>query len=366
MPFRGRGLAAASVLMIVMRAFTVHSLTCHPTEYLINNECCPMCNSGSRVKTDCTEFRTTSCLPCTAGTFMDKPNGLKHCFPCRSCDPGSGLEVKQPCTLRSDTVCGAKEGFFCVEPTGSGCAEAQKHRSCDPGQHISRRGTASTDSECSACSRGTFSDGTSTSCQPHRQCEEENLQLIAAGTPSSDAQCGEKTSNQTGAIVGAVIGSLSLLLLLAALVWLVPYLKKKICQEQDTEESPVSTDSGVSFRDGSPKILVVNPEGKEKENLTVGAQCTDGEKEKEEKENVSQSFLLENRTDPTTHTEESPGVLNCDVNCCQRQNRLNRHFQLSLSSKVKQDGSQPMLSESPEESEEETLSVCSSAASRAV
>ncbi|KAM9752725.1 tumor necrosis factor receptor superfamily member 5-like isoform 2-T7 [Menidia menidia] len=229
MPFRGRGLAAASVLMIVMRAFTVHSLTCHPTEYLINNDCCPMCPPGNRVQMDCTKFRNGSCLPCTAGTFMDKPTGRRICFPCRSCDPGSGLEVQQPCTLRSDTVCGAKEGFFCVEPTGSGCAEAQKHRSCDPGQHISRRGTASTDSECSACSRGTFSDGTSTSCQPHRQCEEENLQLIAAGTPSSDAQCGGKTSNRTGAIVGAVIVLLSLSLLsLSALAGFVLYRKKKI------------------------------------------------------------------------------------------------------------------------------------------
>ncbi|KAM9752739.1 tumor necrosis factor receptor superfamily member 5-like [Menidia menidia] len=234
MILRGNLLAAASFLLVVMRTFIVPALSCHPSEYEAESGCCPMCYPGSRVQTDCTEFSSTSCLPCTSGTFMDKPNGLKHCFPCRSCDPGSGLEVKQPCTAWSDTVCGAKEGFFCVEPTGSGCAEAQKHRSCDPGQHISRRGTASTDSECSACSRGTFSDGTSTSCQPHRQCEEENLQLITAGTPSSDAQCGGKRSRQMGVIVGALI---FFVILSAALAGFVLYRQKKISKKRGNKET---------------------------------------------------------------------------------------------------------------------------------
>ncbi|KAM9752710.1 tumor necrosis factor receptor superfamily member 5-like isoform 1-T3 [Menidia menidia] len=328
MPFRGRGLAAASVLMIVIGSFSVKALTCHPFKYKTGNRCCGMCGPGERVKSECNDLKMTSCIPCTAGTFMDKLTELKRCFPCRSCDPVLNLEVKQPCTAWSDTVCGAKEGFFCVEPTGSGCAEAQKHRSCDPGQHISRRGTASTDSECSACSRGTFSDGTSTSCQPHRQCEEENLQLIAAGTPSSDAQCGGLTFRQTGAVIGSL---LLLLLSSAALVVSVLYHKKKIHLKRYTQESRRSSDSGVSFRDETPKILVVNPEGEaEKENLTVGAQCTDGEKE--EKENVTQSLLKVDRTGQTTRKRSPRGsidsgvsfrvcafsvfFLNWDVNCC--------------------------------------------------
>ncbi|KAM9751297.1 tumor necrosis factor receptor superfamily member 5-like isoform 1-T3 [Menidia menidia] len=230
MILRGNLLAAASFLLVVMGVFTVPALSCKELEYEAESRCCPMCFPGSRVRSDCTEFSSTSCLPCTSGTFMEKPNAMKQCVPCRNCDPGSGLEVQQPCTAWSDTVCGAKEGYYCSNTTGSGCAEAQKHRSCDPGQHISRRGTASTDSECSACSRGTFSDGTSTSCQPHRQCEEENLQLITAGTPSSDAQCGGKRSRLTGAIVGAVF---VFILSLAALAVFVLYRQKKIFQKRD-------------------------------------------------------------------------------------------------------------------------------------
>ncbi len=47
-----------------------------------------LCSTGSRVKTDCTEFRSTSCLPCIESTFMNQPTGLKQCFPCTSCVAG--------------------------------------------------------------------------------------------------------------------------------------------------------------------------------------------------------------------------------------------------------------------------------------
>ncbi|XP_072223870.1 tumor necrosis factor receptor superfamily member 14-like isoform X1 [Leuresthes tenuis] len=204
-------LCSNSSQMIVMRAFTVHTLTCHPSQYKTEDRCCPLCPPGSRIKSDCTEFRSTSCLPCTDGTFMDKHNGLKHCVSCTTCD--SGLTVKQTCTATSDTVCETMEGFFCVDPRKSGCAEAQKHKSCNLGQYISRRGTTSTDTECSDCSNGTFSDGTLTSCQQHTQCESEQLQLIKAGTSSSDAECGEKSSSVTAIVSVLVVFVLSLIAL---------------------------------------------------------------------------------------------------------------------------------------------------------
>lgn len=65
-------------------------------------------------------------------------------------------------------------------------------------------GTASTDTECSDCSSGTFSDGTFHSCQPHTQCHSLNLQQITAGTSAADAQCGEGSVNVPAAVGGAV------------------------------------------------------------------------------------------------------------------------------------------------------------------
>ncbi|KAF6723599.1 Tumor necrosis factor receptor superfamily member 14 [Oryzias melastigma] len=155
------------LLMMLMRIYGVP--LCRPTEYEINGECCPMCPPGSRVQRDCTEFTSTSCVPCVEGTYNEKSNGRKYCTPCTLCDPGSGLKVKLECTLTSDSVCEPQDGFFCLDWSSKSCGAAQKHSSCKGGQYISQRGTASTDTECSDCSTGTFSDGTGTSCQPHTQ-----------------------------------------------------------------------------------------------------------------------------------------------------------------------------------------------------
>uniref|UniRef100_A0A3Q1KDA9 TNFR-Cys domain-containing protein n=1 Tax=Anabas testudineus TaxID=64144 RepID=A0A3Q1KDA9_ANATE len=210
--------------ILVIKVFSGLTFTCHLAEYQIGNECCPMCLPGSRVRTDCTEFRSTSCRPCLEGTYMNKATGLKQCFPCTNCDEGSGLKIKRLCKTTSDTVCEPLEGFYCVDPSDNGCGAAQKHRSCEPGQYISQKGTASTDSVCSDCSDGSFSDGTFPSCRPHTQCETKNLQLLKPGTTSTDAECGEHSLNKT-IIWISVSASVVLIVISAAVVF---YFKDNI------------------------------------------------------------------------------------------------------------------------------------------
>ncbi|XP_051251252.1 tumor necrosis factor receptor superfamily member 14-like isoform X2 [Dicentrarchus labrax] len=205
MMFGRKPLTAAPLLILVMNIFRGHALQCHPSEYQRGNECCPKCLPGSRVKTDCTEFRSTSCLSCTEGTFINQPTVRTQCYSCTVCIAGSGLKIKTSCTTTSDTVCEPLEGFYCLDSTEDGCMSAQRHTLCQPGQYISQKGTALTDTECSDCSAGTYSDGTFPSCQPHTQCESMNL-LIKAGTVSTDAQCGEQSSQPTGIVIG-VVGS---------------------------------------------------------------------------------------------------------------------------------------------------------------
>ncbi|XP_061586267.1 tumor necrosis factor receptor superfamily member 5-like [Cololabis saira] len=205
-----------------MGALSVQTLTCPPYKYPTGNKCCPRCRPGYRVQTDCTESVTT-CLPCEDGTFLDKPNGLKQCHQCSNCDLGSGLKVKWPCSPASDTVCEPVDGFFCIS-TSPGCTAAQKHRSCGPGQYIRERGTASSDTECSDCSTGTFSDGTLTSCQPHTQCETKHPQVIKAGTAPTDAECGEQSST-TSILAGLVVFVVFLCLVVVALII---YYRKEI------------------------------------------------------------------------------------------------------------------------------------------
>ncbi|XP_062247213.1 tumor necrosis factor receptor superfamily member 14-like [Platichthys flesus] len=214
MNLRSKHLEAASLLILLVKVFSVNTLTCHPTEYQIGNECCPLCPSGNRVKTHCTEFRSTSCLPCVNDTFMNLPTGLNKCFPCTTCGPDSGLKTNTSCTATTDSVCEPLEGFYCIDRIENHCAAAQKHKQCQPGQYIKHRGTALTDSQCSECSDGSFSDGTLTSCRPHTQCESQNLQLIQPGTASTDAECGNLKKDQAAIIVPVffmgllVVGSL--------------------------------------------------------------------------------------------------------------------------------------------------------------
>uniref|UniRef100_A0A3P9C0L4 TNFR-Cys domain-containing protein n=1 Tax=Maylandia zebra TaxID=106582 RepID=A0A3P9C0L4_9CICH len=194
------------ISIIVMTVFSGLSLTCHPGEYQIGNECCPKCPPGSQVKTHCKEYSSRSCAPCMGGTYTDQQNGLERCLSCTNCDSGSGLRVKTPCTSTSDTVCEPLERFYCVSYEKDSCRRAQEHRHCKPGQYIRQNGTASTDTECSDCSSGTFSNGTfhSLSLCPSR-CHSLNLQLITEGTLAADNQCGEKSNHVTPTITVIVL-----------------------------------------------------------------------------------------------------------------------------------------------------------------
>ncbi|XP_047425688.1 tumor necrosis factor receptor superfamily member 14-like [Mugil cephalus] len=226
MTSRRTSLRTSALLIIAMKVLCCQTLTCHPQEYQTENKCCSMCSPGSRVKTDCTESRSTSCESCSNGTYMDKATGLKQCFSCTNCDAGSGLKVKRSCTTTSDTVCEPLEGFFCIDLIKDQCAAAQKHKDCDPGQYIKEKGTSSSDTVCSDCSDGTFSDGTLTSCHQHTQCESMNLRLITAGTTSTDSVCGVKMSN-VGVIVGVFIGVVVILVIPVVVAAILYYFKRK-------------------------------------------------------------------------------------------------------------------------------------------
>ncbi|XP_045552369.1 tumor necrosis factor receptor superfamily member 14 [Salmo salar] len=178
-------------------------IACGRAEYRIGDECCPVCSPGNRVYKHCTEFASTSCVPCVDSTFLDEPNGLIKCKVCTNCD--AGLKVKQPCRPSSDTVCGTLEGFYCLDPTKDGCRAAQRHSSCKPGQYISHTGTTSTDSVCSDCTGDTYSDGSFTSCQTHTQCDTLKLQQIKPGTHWFDSECGPQTSPIATLIFGVVV-----------------------------------------------------------------------------------------------------------------------------------------------------------------
>ncbi|XP_038578968.1 tumor necrosis factor receptor superfamily member 14-like isoform X2 [Micropterus salmoides] len=263
MMFSRKPVTAAALLILVMNVCRGNGFTCHRGEYERGNECCPVCPAGSRVKTDCTEFTSTSCLPCTEGTFMSQPTGRRQCFLCSTCVESSGLKINTSCTTTSDAVCEPLEGFYCLESTENGCMTAQRHTSCQPGQYISQKGTAFTDTECSDCSSGTFSDGTFTSCLPHTQCESIDLQL-KAGTASTDAECGEQSSDRTGAVIAAAVvgGILFLLISGAVAIW---YLSRKRKKWHPNRRRKTNADSPQMQVNGAETSEILNSSQQQEE-----------------------------------------------------------------------------------------------------
>ncbi|KAL3970058.1 6-phosphofructokinase 1 [Sarotherodon galilaeus] len=231
----GNSLTAAVLLLIMMKVFSVLTLSCPSTMYQAQEDlCCPKCPAGNRVKTDCTKTANTSCVACEGGTHMDKPSGLKQCIHCTICDPRFGLKENRTCTSTLDTICEPQDGFYCVGLAAGSCVAAHEHRQCQPGEYIKQTGTALRDTECSDCSNGTFSDGTLKFCWPHRVCESLNLKLITPGNATTDAQCEEQDHHK---VVLISIGCFFLLLLSAILIALCVIKKKSMCLNRDEKTS---------------------------------------------------------------------------------------------------------------------------------
>ncbi|KAI5610347.1 hypothetical protein C0J50_5170, partial [Silurus asotus] len=129
---------------------------CRHGEYLsTDGECCPMCNIGLVVLRDCTGDYSTTCTPCTKGTFMNVPNRLYTCFQCKTCD--RGLYTLQNCSTIKDTVWEVLDGYYCVQHSDGECSLAMKHSECKPGEQIKTPGTRVSDTVCEMCPSGFYS-----------------------------------------------------------------------------------------------------------------------------------------------------------------------------------------------------------------
>ncbi|CAL8261333.1 unnamed protein product [Gadus morhua 'NCC'] len=179
------------------------------------------------------------------GTFQDGDNGREQCFACKLCDAGLGLKVKRPCTPTSDAVCEVLDGFFCSDSNRGGRMAAQRHTVCSPGQYIGQRGTADKDTECLHCTDGTFSNGTSTSCQNHTKCESVGLKLMKPGTDSTDSECGGHGPH-AGLVAGVVISGVILVMALMGLIIAIIHRKKirewRLTSKMETLSQELSRD----------------------------------------------------------------------------------------------------------------------------
>ncbi|KAM4628284.1 tumor necrosis factor receptor superfamily member 14-like isoform 2-T2 [Polymixia lowei] len=253
---RRKLLSTGSLLILVLNLFTGEAVTCRRAEYRIGEECCPMCPAGKRVHKHCTEDTSTSCTPCTEGTFLDDLNGLNKCFPCTDCKEGAGLKVKRSCTTTSDAHCEPLEGYYCTDQRHDDCRAAQKHRSCEPGQYISQRGTAASDTVCIDCTGETYSNGTFTSCQPHTICESIGLSQIKPGTHSTDSECGKQsTTIPTTTIIIIIIIIPIIVVVVSVVIWCLIKTKKlkiKRNSKADIRRSEETCERNIMMMESHP------------------------------------------------------------------------------------------------------------------
>ncbi|PNI59762.1 CD40 isoform 3 [Pan troglodytes] len=138
---------------------------CREKQYLINSQCCSLCQPGQKLVSDCTEFTETECLPCGESEFLDTWNRETHCHQHKYCDPNLGLRVQQKGTSETDTICTCEEGRHC---TSEACESCVLHRSCSPGFGVKQIATGVSDTICEPCPVGFFSNVSSAfeKCHP--------------------------------------------------------------------------------------------------------------------------------------------------------------------------------------------------------
>ncbi|XP_019129151.2 tumor necrosis factor receptor superfamily member 5 isoform X2 [Larimichthys crocea] len=232
------------ILILFMMISGGCSLKCQQSEYELGERCCRLCPAGKFVIRDCTQCVSTICTPCAEGTYMNQPTGAIVCPDCTNCDADSGLKTKTLCTRTSDTVCEPLEGFHCVDSTDGGCRAAETHSSCGPGQFISRKGTALSDTVCSNCTEGTFSNGTLTSCHLHTKCEA--MKVIKPGSVSADAECGENNSKCTIASVALCVSFLIVSIIIVSAPRCCIKRKESDHRETGTELRTISNGAQLS------------------------------------------------------------------------------------------------------------------------
>ncbi|XP_026121515.1 tumor necrosis factor receptor superfamily member 14-like isoform X3 [Carassius auratus] len=203
-------------LLFVLRTQFAFGKACGPSEYKsAAGECCPMCNIGSVVHRDCSGDFSTTCKPCTPGTFISEPNGLHKCFTCRNCVESQGLYIQHKCTTIEDTICGILDEYYCIDYSNLQCSHAQKHSVCKPGQETKTPGTKTSDAVCVDCPHGFYSPS-GLNCTKWTDCSARNEIETENGSSVKDVTCTTKKRERYGLIFAIVLTSLFYIILYIA------------------------------------------------------------------------------------------------------------------------------------------------------
>nr|XP_028589213.1 tumor necrosis factor receptor superfamily member 10B-like isoform X2 [Podarcis muralis] len=119
---------------------------CDHGKYLDSGRhCCKLCPAGTYVAESCITPHTSGiCAPCQEGIdYTAHANGFQKCLPCDDCK--SGFEMVKSCTVKSNTECRCKAGYYCP-PSCEECVKCKTK--CPEGQIPVENCSATTDMKC--------------------------------------------------------------------------------------------------------------------------------------------------------------------------------------------------------------------------
>ncbi|XP_053249531.1 tumor necrosis factor receptor superfamily member 10D-like isoform X1 [Podarcis raffonei] len=140
----------AAVLLMALALQVVESPRlipqCDHGKYLDSGRhCCKLCPAGTYVAESCITPHTSGiCAPCQEGIdYTAHANGFQKCLPCDDCK--SGFEMVKSCTVKSNTECRCKAGYYCP-PSCEECVKC--NTKCPEGQILVENCNATTDIKC--------------------------------------------------------------------------------------------------------------------------------------------------------------------------------------------------------------------------
>ncbi|XP_044311341.1 tumor necrosis factor receptor superfamily member 6B [Varanus komodoensis] len=173
-----------SLLLWILRASLSQPTYTWTNRHTQERHVCRQCPPGTYVAQHCSRERQTACKPCPGQHYTQYWNYLERCLYC-SVFCNRMEEEASACNGTHNRVCQCKAGFhaeqdFCI-----------KHSPCPLGAGVVQLGNPHGDTKCVLCAPGTFSSSVSStdSCQPHRNCSEQGLEVNVHGTRFHDTLC---------------------------------------------------------------------------------------------------------------------------------------------------------------------------------
>nr|XP_005996655.1 PREDICTED: tumor necrosis factor receptor superfamily member 1B [Latimeria chalumnae] len=155
-------------------------------------KCCSKCPPGAHLSAACTETSDTQCIACKENTYTEIWHWKDRCFSCKKpCSSESGFVEIKPCNSTQNRYCQCQPGMSC---TSQRCDTCEKHIVCPRGSGVFKPGNVTSNTKCSPCITGTFSDEESATapCKTHMNCVSLGKKVLLPGNSTHDSVCGKK------------------------------------------------------------------------------------------------------------------------------------------------------------------------------